>query len=693
MRELKLKYIIDLVSNVGAKATADAKQLQQAQEAMNRAIVGTNDKFLDYNKLTLLAGKNTAQMQEVITGATNKFTALDRAMAQMGHNTSIERQVGYLQRLGAAADQAYSKTEKLRRSIASGVGSAVGAAPGVAAAAYAGDKVIGWAVNPFKDLEDAEAALKVAMLRKGGRVDSNYEAIRKKAVTLGMALPGSTKDFTAAAEALVSLSVPPSAVANGALEASAYLGAVMKMDQRQAAQTVAKLREAYSLEDHELPGVADDAQRARWAFGMKPEELLMGAKYSGARLGLLGVKGRQSMSEVMTLQGMANLKAMPGEQFGTEMDMIVTRLSKGPLMLQEAKKGMKKKAQEDLDRLGLDFNFYDDKGKLKRLDGSPVRGLLQELSKLKTVQDKLGDQAAGDVASAMFGQEASRLALILADAGVGGFDKARGQVADQASLNERIAVASTTLAWKLETLAGTVENVRARMGAQLGEGSKGKIDKANDVLGGPVDEFFKDHPTAGTTAIGVGAAMAGAAALRMFGFLKGAGTAAAGAEGLAGAAGAAAGAGGGMGAGAATGAALGGLLGLLRRIPGLALLSELFTTSDGDLQVLADADRMRQGYRGKGFDDPRLLTRGADAAAGRATGSAAGIDWLTLTAPGMPATGLVPGRSTDIKVGEGVLRLDVHVTDDRATATANVTKPLSLVRIDGGNTNPAGLPR
>ena len=68
MRELKLKYFIDLVSNVGAKSTADAKLMQRAQEVMNAAITGTNSKFLDYNKLALLAGKNTALMKEVITG-------------------------------------------------------------------------------------------------------------------------------------------------------------------------------------------------------------------------------------------------------------------------------------------------------------------------------------------------------------------------------------------------------------------------------------------------------------------------------------------------------------------------------------------------------------------------------------------------------------------------------------------------
>lgn len=666
MRELTLKYFIDLVSNLGTKARADAKMMQDAQAMMNAAITGTNSKFLDYNHLTLLAGKNTAMMQEVITGATSKFTALDRAISQLGHNTSTERQIGYLMRLGQAADQAWNKSERLRKSIAQGVGSVASAVPGAIAGGYAAQRVIDWAVGPFKNLEEAQVGLKVAMLRKGGKVDSNYDAIMKKAVALGMALPGTTKDFTSAAEALVSAGVPPAAVANGALEASSYMGAVMKMDQKGAALTVAKLREAYSLHDDELPAVADEAQRAKWAFGMAPGELLMGAKYSGARLGLLGVKGRQSMSEMMTLQGMANLKGMPGEQFGTEMDMIMTRLAAGPLMLEEAKKGMKAKAQEDLDRLGIKINFFDEKGSLKRVDGSPIKGLMKEMEKFMLIKRALGDEAAVGATGAFFGQEASRLALTLADAGVGGFEKGRAMVADQASLNERIAVASTTLAWKLETLAGTVENVRARIGAQTGEGSKSRIDKSNDWLGGPADKFFTDHPTVGTVGLGAAATAAAVSAWRIGRRFFGPAAVAA-SEAPAPATGMAR-------LGAATGASLGGLASLFKLMPAIPLAMELFGTSDADLQVLASADRMRQGYRGKGYNDPRLLTLTAP------PGEMSVGDQKAARAALAGISGLEVGR----------LDVNVVVHDERVTATTSVGKPMSLVRINSGNTNPAG---
>jgi hypothetical protein len=46
-----------------------------------------------------------------------------------------------------------------------------------------------------------------------------------------------------------------------------------------------------------------------------------------------------------------------------------------------------------------------------------------------------------------------------------------------------------------------------------------------------------------------------------------------------------------------------------------------------------------------------------------------------------------------LSLGEGRLAIDVRVNDERTTAAATVTKPMPIVRIDAGATNPAGYAR
>jgi hypothetical protein len=103
----------------------------------------------------------------------------------------------------------------------------------------------------------------------------------------------------------------------------------------------------------------------------------------------------------------------------------------------------------------------------------------------------------------------------------------------------------------------------------------------------------------------------------------------------------------------------------------LALGSELFTTSDADLKTLAFADAKKAGVstRGMGYNDPRLLA---------------------ATMPSIAEQAAALGQPQKLELGEGKLAIDVRVTDDRATATASVTAPMSGVKIDAGATQPQG---
>jgi TP901 family phage tail tape measure protein len=679
MRELKLKYILDLVSNVGARAQADARVLEKAQEAMNRAIVGTNDKFVDYNKLTLLAGKNTATMQEILTGATNKFAALDRAMTQAGHNTSIERQTGYLMRLGQAADRAYERTARLRELGKRGLDLAPEIGGAVAGGYFGARQVVAPPLKAYASLEQATMDLKVAMTNAKGEVAPAFDKIGKEAVQLGNELPGTTKDFMRAALALKANGSPDDVIANGGLRASAYLGVLLGLDQETAAVTIAKTREAYGLKDSELVAAADAMQKARFAYGLKPSDLLAANTYASGTLNAQKWSGMGNMREVLALQGLAAQRGIDGSVFGTDLKDFMTRLTMMDRRL-EKKSAEAKHVRELLDGYGVDLNVIGPDGYLR----SPST-VVAEMQKF----NKLPPQDRNAALHTIFGEQGGQMAQLLAQTDPRKFSEMLTTQDDQAGLNMRLAMTTSTLANKFDALKGTTENLMAAMATQAGNAAKGPIDKANDAIGGPLMDFFTNHPGLGTAGLlgagGLSAYLSARFGMAAVNKLLGRGAAAAGAAGLEGAAAA-----GGLGTGATIGLTASALLKAFRKVPALAMASDLFTTSDADLEVLAVADRMRQGYMGKGFNDPRRLDRPGGPLG---PGSSRGLDFLTVTAPGTGPRALQAGSATELNIGQGLLSIDVRVTDDRATATTTVRRPMSLVRIDGGNTDPAGLLR
>lgn len=689
MRELKLKYFIDLVSNLGPKAKADAKAMQEAQAVLNNAIVGTNNKFLDYNKLTLLAGKNTSTMQEVLTGATNKFAALDRAISHAGSNTSLERQTNYLRTLERAATAAGERVQILRRAMATGMDKAPELIMKAGVGAYAAERVLGAPIKAYTNLEEATTDLKIALMHRGGGVDKNFDAISKQAVNLGARLPGSTKDYIGAATALAEQGVSPAAIANGGLESAANLGVLLKMDRGGAAETVAKIREAYSLKDEELPGLADTVQRNKFAFGLSPEGIRLASAYSGSTLSMLGLSGSANLGRILTVEGISAQNGLGDSQFGTNFGMMLTQLQAGPAAVEAAKRGMKGRARQVMDKYGINFDFFDKNGALKQRNGDPIAGVIHELSQINRIPES-DKESRLEIMKAVFGQEGMRPAAILAKVGDQGYDAARARVADQASLDERIAMASTTLAWKLEALGGTVENVQAAMAKQLGEGLKPVTDKANDVAGGPLQSLFDSHPVAGTAALGLGTAGSIWAAIRTFGLGKSILARLAGGAAAEGAAGAAAAEGTAVAGGA-------GLLGGSALATGGLTLAGAFTASQlwrvgSALSELHDI-QSRQGVTLSPDAQARLHAMNS-AAAARAlgTGLPDAASLMDINTPGGGAMPLLSGRS-QLQIGEGKLSVEVHVTDDRTSVSTSVPKQMSLVRIDGGATNPGGYRR
>ncbi|MDR1311100.1 MAG: phage tail tape measure protein [Burkholderiaceae bacterium] len=373
------------------------------------------------------------------------------------------------------------------------------------AAVWGIGKMVGTPVSAFVRQDEAATDLQVAMMDKNGEVGKSYEALRKQAIELGNLLPGTTADFIQTATALMNQGMKTEAVLNGGLKAASYLAVVLKMPTEAAGTLAAKMREAFALPDEALPKMADAMQRAKFAFGMKPEDLMSATSYSAPMLNILGMTGEENMNKVLAIQGMGAQVGLEGSSFGTNFAQMLTRLAKGPDAIEMAKRGMKGKAKEIMDSMKITFDFFDKKGNFKGVDS-----MVKELEKLKQIKEKMGDKAAMEVADAMFGAEAGRPAMIIAEKGMAGYEEAQQRMKDQASLMQRIDKITKSSKNTWESLTGSVENFAAAATGPAIKGLHPLINLINDGVAWLV-ETAEDNPTLfkwiGTT-VGLIAALA-----------------------------------------------------------------------------------------------------------------------------------------------------------------------------------------
>jgi TP901 family phage tail tape measure protein len=424
--------------------------------------------------------------------------AMDREYVWGGN--SVRKYAEEIDRLGKHIDALTARKTRLRELGAAHANARadMNSRVGDVAAAYGMGRMLHAPIGAHVRQDDALNALQVAMMDKDGKVPKSYEALKKQAVELGNVLPGTTADFAGTARALMEQGVAIDSVLGGGLKAAANMSVVLRMPADQAGEMAAKLREAYKLSDSELTKMADSMQRAKFAFGMKPSDLMAASSYQAPMLNQLGISGLGNTNKMLAIQGMAANVGLEGSSFGTNFSMMLSRLAKGPLMVEEAKKGMKAEARHILEKLDIKFDFFDKKGNFAGLDH-----MVKELEKLRTIKEKLGDKAALEVAEAMFGAEAGRPAMILAEQGMKGFAEAQKKMADQASLDDRIkkTLESTKNTW--ESLTGSIENFGAAAAGPAVRALHPLINQLNNAAGA-LTAFTEKHPTAAKW-IGLGA--------------------------------------------------------------------------------------------------------------------------------------------------------------------------------------------
>lgn len=409
--------------------------------------------------------------------------------------------------LARAQDAQLAKVRELRHELGevSKLQRAQQVAQGAAAAGagvVAAKRVVDNPVKSYADLESAQADLKIALMKKNGVVSPQaYEEIMRQAQDLGGNLPGSTKDFVAAATALSEQGMSPQSITGGGLTASANFGVLAKMDQYQSATTIAKMREAYGLKDDELPEMANLMQKARYAYGIAPDDFRAVASYAAPTYNTLKLAGKDNAKDLLAVQGMAASVGLENTSFGTNFAQMLARTAQ----IDSRLGGKGKEAQEVREVLkehGIKMNFYGKDGKF-----SGIENMFSELDKLKPLKDI--DRM--HVLNKLFGVEAGRPASIFIDkGGLVAFRESRDKLDDQSDIGPRIAMKTSTLASKEEAAAGAWENTKAAAAKGPGEAKKGLMDWIGGLLG-DVQPTLEKNPGIGTGAIAAGALGAGAA--------------------------------------------------------------------------------------------------------------------------------------------------------------------------------------
>lgn len=418
--------------------------------------------------------------------------------------------------LARAQDATLSKVRELKRELGevskmqrleqAGQVGAAGAAGGYAAA-----RVANAPIKAYESLDAAQADLKIALAKKGGTVDLQaYTEIMRQAVALGGDLPGATKDFVAAATALSEQGMPSSAITGGGLKAAAGFGVLAKMDQYQSATTIAKMREAYGLGDAELPEMANMMQKARYAYGIAPDDFRAVAAYAAPTYNTLKLTGKDNARDLLAVQGMAASVGLENTSFGTNFAQMLSRTSQ--IDYRKAGNGAEaKEVRELLDKYKIQLEFFGKDGKF-----AGIENMFSQLDKLKP----LTDVDRMHVLNKLFGVEAGRPAAIMIDkGGLEGFKASRAKLDEQSDMGPRLALKTGTLQAKQEALAGSWENAQATAAQGIGEAKKGAAGALADSLSGTVQPLLEKYPGLGTGAITGAALGAGAvgswASLRM----------------------------------------------------------------------------------------------------------------------------------------------------------------------------------
>lgn len=679
---LRLRYVLDLVSNIGARANADAQVMQKAQAQMQAAITGTSSKFDNWNKVVHQGGQNAGVLAGAITGAVSKFDALDRVVARVGSNTSLERQIGYVQRLREGITATQLRAEKMADALRKGLPAAQGAIVGAGAAGYVAkaalDKPMDYDTRLRQAASTAYAGEGLDGLRKGlrelgGLINSTVRAT-----------PGASRDGT--------LSAYEKLVGTGAFT------------DRESAQLLPSVMRTSVASGASADDLVQAAEKMKVNFGLTPDQVALGlakimragqeggfeikdsAKWIGPLAPMMkGYQGMAGVEAMVTMLQQARSTAGSNDEAANNLRNFLQKIGSDS-------------TRKDFKKAGIDLPAEMAAGAVR--GASPVDTYMAQLEKIMAKQDPEGKARAAMMAAdkaATAEEKAQRyedvkniyrtagLSTIINDLQeMGGYTglagtKDYGQKVLGAVQAENGGAVNAGYAFMAEGLGAKSTALAARKDMAMTDamhGIEGPLGKLLDGTSLVADAFPGLASSAALASVALGA-LAASNVLQGLLIARGAG-AVAGATAAKAAAGTAAAAGGGMMAAAVPLATVGaGLFAGYQSFKLLDAVGQLVGVKQREGVTLTPQAQARLQKPGTPF--PLQVPQ---------------MDFLSLTAPGAASQSLGAGKTTEIKVGDGRMVIDLRVSDDRApSALFTVQQQPSLIKINPGATNPGSLPR
>lgn len=383
-----------------------------------------------------------------------------------------------------AVDRAAGRAKELRQ-MGENIRS-MGKEAMMAGAVVAGAMVV--PIRAYAQLEDAATRAKVAFMTSAG-VDPVFAQVERQAVRLGSLLPGTTADFMQMAAALKEGNVSALGIANGGLEATANLRVLLgNLAPDEAGRMLATFRQSLGVAEDDFVKFVDLVQRAKFGFGLDPQDFATSARYIAPIAKQLGIEGLAASRQLLAISGMMSLGGIRGEPQGTALRQILLSVPD----LEKKTKSLKGMLR------GVQLEFFRD-GKFLGLEN-----LVAQLGKLSVLSDQQKTVAMKE----LFGEQAMSAAALLASQGVKGYRESLALMERQASTQQRMAAVGATFLSLWEAATGTMTNTLAAIGAAMGPELKAltaTLNSAADAVGG----FVTRHPTL-FKVLGLGALLVGA---------------------------------------------------------------------------------------------------------------------------------------------------------------------------------------
>lgn len=674
-KELRLKYFIDLISNIKEKAGGDANALVQAQE----------------------------KIQKALGDSENKLTRFEKVLMRVGgmHNKGLQQQAQYFSQIALTAMRAQQAVEKLGRGLSATnkglqtvTGAGAGAAGAFMVAKAALEKPMDYSLTLARMANTAFTERNTAG-RIAGKAELN-EAVMRAVRTGG----GSRDDAAATLDSLISSGAMPIETAKAMLPTLMSGASASGATAGQLGAIAVKSSQNMNIPLADTAVLLDEANAAGKAGGFELRDMAKSLPEAMAAGKQSGLTGREGYRKIVAMMQASVITAGTKDEAANNVVNLLTKVNSAD-------------TTGDFKKQGIDLRGELIKGRAKGLDSvdtfvSLVDRVASKDDQYTKLKAKLGgakndDERRGTLSSMADVLQGKAIGNVVQDRqalmSLVAVMNNRGYVAD---IQTKMRSGKGSLGQDFEVISGESSYKATASGNEAKDAASNAFNAISGALNSTLDGatgLAREFPQVAAAAAGatvalsalavasaaaamlggggggmvskVGGWMGGAAGklAALFGAAKIGGLAVPGA----------------VAAGASNASRFGPAMGTLGKLLGPAsMLFALEGISDEDIARLHayEAKKARNGggsgVRGQGFDDPRRL------------------DFLTLSAPGESATQLAAGQSAKIEVGQGQLDINVLVTqqpmgDWRATATQSVTRQPSVIRINPGNTNPGGF--